>query len=468
MNAPTHCSYVYDRYECPLPISADNNCILHAKAEGKDEAQFLDALRRKIRSDQEDQDVAAIHLEGIIVPGEFTWRDVVDGLEIKKPVRFSRATFSASADADFSEATFAASTDFSEATFTANAYFFGATFTANAYFFGAAFSVNAYFSGATFAASTDFSEATFANANFSGATFSTYADFSGATFADASFNGAAFKQRLTFQSINPPHEDAAEDKPAPEGETPPGRSFRLNFSSVVLEQPQLVSFEDVDLTQASFLYTNLSHVRFIAVAWAEEQERLWRIPLPASTHYQIGDHVTLEQQWKRLSAEERQQRAALVADEYRQLRMNLESDHQEIEAGHFYIGQMDMRRLDTNVPWQQRTFLSAYRFLAMYGQSAWRPLVFYLLLSLALGLTYLMTGTVTEVADHHWAWGGRLFFLSGDFWKAFFLAASAGALLRDSVHGTGAWGAALVYLNTVADIFLIALFGIALRRHFHR
>ena len=36
----------------------------------------------------------------------------------------------------------------------------------------------------------------------------------------------------------------------------------------------------------------------------------------------------------------------LVAEEYRQLRLNYESNRQEAEAGAFYIGQMEMRRRD--------------------------------------------------------------------------------------------------------------------------
>ncbi len=471
MTTPTHCSYVYDspRYECRLPAqTGSDKCILHTPAGGKDQAQFLTALRRKVQSDQQDLGIDAIHLEGIIAPGEFTWREVVEGLEIKKSIRFISATFSA--NADFSEATFSADAYFWRTTFSAGAYFWRATFSANTYFWEATFAATAYFSQANFAANVDFFGATFAtNANFGQATFSADAGFWEATFAaNADFSQATFMQRLTFRSLNPPREETVEGKSASEDEAPPARVFPLDFSSVILEQPRLVSFEDIDLSGASFLSTNLSHVRFIAVAWASKRERLWRMHLPGSTHFQIGDHVKLEEQWKGLNAEQRQQRAALVADEYRQLRLNLESDHQEIEAGHFYIGQMDMRRkvLSRRDPYDWGLWL--YRQIAMYGQSAWRPLLFYLFLSAALGLTYLFTGTVTEVADHHWAWGGRPFVLLGDFWKAFFLAASAGALLRDSVHGVGGCGAALVYLNMVADIFLIALFVIALRRHFHR
>lgn len=246
------------------------------------------------------------------------------------------------------------------------------------------------------------------------------------------------------------------------------RSFPLDFSSVILEQPHLVSFEDVDLSRASFLYTNLSQVRFIAVTWHRGVERLWRLPLFESVHFQIGDHVKLREERDDLSADDLQLRAALVADVYRQLRLNLEGARQEIEAGHFYIGQMDMRLMSSGFSRPQRAFLWAYRYLAMYGQSAWRPLLLYLLASSLFGLAYMMTGTIAEIVDHQWVGSGSPFFLSGEFWKATVLAASAGALIRESMHGVGGWGALLVYLNMVVDIFLIALFIVALRRHFHR
>jgi hypothetical protein len=101
---------------------------------------------------------------------------------------------------------------------------------------------------------------------------------------------------------------------------------------------------------------------------------LWPfLPRPRHARTVIHDEVALNQTFKSLDR-------PLVAELYRQLRLNYEKSLQEAEADYFYFGQMEMRRQDPTKLRHYRWMLGAYRFLAMYGESYRRPPVFYLFL----------------------------------------------------------------------------------------
>ncbi|MBI2165258.1 MAG: pentapeptide repeat-containing protein [Chloroflexi bacterium] len=476
----TTCSYTrvylaYPQYRCPLPVEAGQPvCILHDTNPAKDQAAFLTSLRSKIRQDSADPGATNIRLDGTVFPGDFRWDVAIAGVDSTKGVSFPEATFSGRAL--FSGVTFTGDAYFVGVTFTGDAYFVGVTFTGDATFSFATFSGNAGFARATFSGDAYFVGATFTgDASFIGATFSGNANFSQAKFTDdANFHWATFRQRLVFSSLNSRNQerDTALTEAAPGDAAGMNRAFTLHFHSVILEQPHLVSFEDVDLSKASFLYTNLSQVRFIAVTWARKKKRLWRFPLVKTNQYVIGDHLELEGKWETLAPGERQQQAALVADVYRQLRLNLEGTRQEVEAGHFYIGQMDMRLRDPQFSWPQRALLHVYRALAMYGESAWRPLFLYLLISIGFAFLYLWCGFAWNDAavpvQYGPFWSDGLTFPISDYGKAWFIAATAGTPLRANIQFIGSWGYVVLFLNMVLGIFFIALFVIALRRHYRR
>ncbi|MBI4311636.1 MAG: hypothetical protein HY681_07620 [Chloroflexi bacterium] len=250
------------------------------------------------------------------------------------------------------------------------------------------------------------------------------------------------------------------------------------------------------LSRVSFLRTNLAKVQFTDITWAKKAERL----LSWVEHNVLYDHLEMEREEENrkekgtipaenegntpgeeeASKPDRQQRenqnkARLVANLYRQLRLNYEGQKQEVEAGHFYIGQMDMRRRDPDTGWFTRNVaLRVYRAVAMYGESAWRPLVVYLLTSLLFAALYLYAGFYWsgeephEAVDYAWRWGGAFLPFGGDYLKAWYLALTAGSLLRGNAQVMADWGLIVAYFNMVWDIFLIALFVIALRRHFRR
>lgn len=67
-------------------------------------------------------------------------------------------------------------------------------------------------------------------------------------------------------------------------------------------------------------------------------------------------------------------RAAEVAGVYRALRKALESEADEPGASDFYYGEMEMRRLDTDISWAERLVIFIYWLVAGYGLRATRAL----------------------------------------------------------------------------------------------
>ena len=460
-------------YRCPLEeADATGLCILHSKNESKDRAAFLAALRGKVQRDNEDTGAREIRLDGVVFPGPLVWWAVVTDMRpTAKPLSFSWVAFSEKAD-------------FSWVTFTWEAYFKKATFSGNADFSGATFTGDAVFLGATFSGS---------------------ADFRGANFTrDAVFWGATFKGRTLFQHTTFPTKE---------------EQGWVSFQELAIEKPEEFFFEDVALSRTSFLRTNLTKVQFTDVTWATKPERVlpsWahnilvsvfrRLPPKAQRvtrllrveHNVLYDHLEMEREEKshkekgtaptqnraitpgegeegRADRQQRetQNKARLVANLYRQLRLNYESSRQEGEAGHFYIGQMDMRRRDPDTVGFTRLALASYRAVAMYGESAWRPLILYFLFSFLLfAPLYLFAGfswgDPPQSVSYVLTWHGTLFPFGGDYLKAWYLSVTAGTLLRGNVQVIADWGLVLAYVNMVWDIFLISLFLIALRRHFRR
>lgn len=251
-----------------------------------------------------------------------------------------------------------------------------------------------------------------------------------------------------------------------------------SFQELILENPQEVRFEGVDLSRVSFLRTDVSQVRFVGCTWPQNPElTLWPLTnvFPflkwfTTKRAAIHDELALGAPdnnlpgWQRRyyhsrivasatpnnDLKSRQEKQHLVADLYRQLRLNFEGTKQEVEAGDFYIGQMEMRRQDTAFPRPYRLLLAAYRVLAMYGQSYARPFFWYAFILaplFALGYTFL--------SDLPYAEG-------------LFTALTAGALFNQLPDGIEAWEKLLVYFNMLADFLLLGLILVATRRHFTR
>ena len=148
----------------------------------------------------------------------------------------------------------------------------------------------------------------------------------------------------------------------------------------------------------------------------------------------------------------------LVADLYRQLRLNLEGSKQEIEAAYFYVGQMDMRLLDPDIPWWHKIPLRVYRWSAMYGESWYRPLAIYFLLAFLFAFLYMWGG---------FYWHGEAIHFEHMI-AAWYVAATAGGLLKADAQVIHPLLPLVQYVNALADILLLSLTVIALRRQFRR
>ncbi len=163
-----------------------------------------------------------------------------------------------------------------------------------------------------------------------------------------------------------------------------------------------------------------------------------------------------------------QESASQAAELYRQLRVNLEENRQHIEAGDFYVGQMDMRLRDSSLGGLHRRLLRLYGVAALYGESYWRPLALYGITALLFGLGYLWAGfnsvhrpvfDLTRVAD--------LTFWK-DYVEAVVLALRAGPIPVSEPVAVSRWMLPLRYLNALANVMLLAVAVIALRRAFRR
>ncbi len=262
--------------------------------------------------------------------------------QFEKPVNFTDATFE---EADFREATFER-VDFRGATFIGKADFYKAKFK------------EAYFPGATFEKAY-FSVAKFKEAYFSDATFIGKAEFIGATFiGKAHFVGTRFGVAV--------------------------------FAYAVFYKPKEVRFQDVDLSNVCFTYADVTDVDFVNVTWAKKRSGLGS-RLRVAEEELIGRwEVTYEG----------------VAQLYCRLRRNYESNYRFIEAGDFFIGEMEMRRLNVDtrfknravkngVLWLKRnlSLLAIYKYLSLYGESYHR-------------LTVLAISIILSFAAINWLTGG--------------------------------------------------------------
>ena len=422
---------------------------------------FEQTLRSKIVREEISPDIDQVDLTAVVFPGEANF----EGRVLKKHVSFAHATFTR--EARFRDTVFMGMVSFGEAKFDADALFLGARFGGTASFGSAEFSRAADFVNAEMAGDVDFwgtrfrREALFASARFHrkadfwGATFEDEADFSNTALeGETHFRDAEFAKRSDFSAslisgnlyfIHTSFRGSD------------GRAASV-FRSLVIESVPGVRFEGVDLSKVSFLRTDVSQLQFVACKWARMVDPLLLWPFPFApprplTHSRsaIWDEVELDE--RRRQGEDISAELPLVADQYRQLRINLEARRQEVAAGDFYIGQMEMRRRDhRDFDPIYRGLLGFYRLVAMYGQSYWRPFVIYaFILAPLFALAYWVLGEKVAYAD------------------GLFVGLTAGALLQGLVPtGIESWDLMVLYLNMLADIALLGLILLALGRRFRR
>jgi hypothetical protein len=170
-------------------------------------------------------------------------------------------------------------------------------------------------------------------------------------------------------------------------------------------------------------------------------------------------------------AVERATRARTVEGSYRQLRAALEDAKAAPAAADFYYGEMEMRRMAAPTPSMERTLLWLYKVTSGYGLRAWRALVSYAVILLAVSAA-LRWSTITFVSDVRSAVGitgsgrGLSFHHFGDVLA--FVARSSVSFLTPTTSGLTAWGTALLLLVRFAAPVFLALATLAIRARVRR
>ena len=218
------------------------------------------------------------------------------------------------------------------------------------------------FSEAHFLNETTFNKAEFDNeARFSGVKFEKEVDFYSTTFkGNVDFLAATFNEKTLF---------------AGGGET---KVFFVEcyFPRIRLGKEATLTFEDVDLSNAVFLDTNIEPFVFRNVSWHQTRSR----------------KRALLNEFPPIKGNESESEYESIAENYRQLVLNYEKKRAYEAAEDFHIGEMEMRRKKKGV--ESKSILSKrirewfnaynlYRLLSNYGTSYWQAfgvLIFFVLI----------------------------------------------------------------------------------------
>jgi uncharacterized protein YjbI with pentapeptide repeats len=411
-------------------------CIFHE--ESKDVREFLSEFLKELQGDESDG--RTLDFTGAIFPSMFFYHARKPPI-FGKPVsfvgaRFAYAHFGQQAptfwpltddERPLPGVTFEKEARFDCATFL-YANFDRVTFSKEVSFETAEFKEGATFDGAHFLthfSTTDFDRAKFGGpADFSSAEFQGLADFMSAEFQDSvSFDGTIFRYAIFDYSVfqkDLSFEGAVFHK----GRFVPDRiggkcrfvnsaflgdiafnSLETSVSSKVefvgdinaqhadlktiweqcdqLERGELAKTWGAELKQlettfeegylamdmVSLLETDAKDMRFVNVSWGQKQ---------MSGSFNILKRTAIHDEMLLYEVPIARRNYGAVARLYRELRHNYEQELRYPEAGDFYIGEMEMRRLQTSRQhlrgwgWLRRNLLSPiawYRNLALYGES---------------------------------------------------------------------------------------------------
>lgn len=381
------------------------------------------------------------------------------GAEFDKSATFCDAKFAGGAF--FGEVAFSQESDFLRVIFTGNANFSDARFLKQAAFPWAMFNGYATFEKTVFSEGVDLSDSTFAKdadffeAIFNGvpvfarASFTGAADFRSAQFSDQSYFGAAmfkqggdFSHALFSKTVN--FTDARFSGPT---YFSPGFKQEAIFEQIVSEPKDSLRFISADLSRCRFLGTDVRKLYFLDVRWAS-----------------IGGRDGVYDEVIRLQPGEQRQWAQ-IEELYRQLKQNYEERRDYERAGHFHVGEKEMRLRNPSTRIDLRILLALYKGISGYGENYRRPffwLVVLLLITsgtaLVHGLT-MKTGTTTttllpnSLSDWRWA---LLYGLETIFHlpSQDFVPQGFGRVIRTTA--------------SILGPVLIALFGLALRQRLKR
>jgi uncharacterized protein YjbI with pentapeptide repeats len=315
----------------------NKKCIFHLENKSIEEAKIFEiAFWRELERMQKNENIKELDFTGFIFPNEISFSHYL----FEKPVFFIGARFNNITI--FFDVQFNNRADFHKVQFNNRADFSFAQFNNEVSFSFAQFNNEVYFSFAQFNNEVSFFYTQFNNKAY----FSS--EFNNKTYFDYS----EFRGVVSFINAKLPY--SSEDL--------------ISFKSVKFHKPKDVGFQNLDLSNVSFLNTDVTEVEFMDVNWRKNGR------LVVADENRIG--------------KDKKVTYGAVAQLYRRLRRNYETNYRFAEAGDFFIGEMEMRRLDVNtnimnekirniVLWFKRNFslLCLYKHLSLYGESYVRPMM---------------------------------------------------------------------------------------------
>src|SRR5215217_8188810 len=306
-------------------LPADNEhegkeyCVLHCPSVDKDQAEFEEAVEKKVKD--KDFDFRGVYFPGWQSLAPFRISTLPNGT-FEELADFSDATFKERAV--FSRATFKKMAHFDRSTFEGEANFLNGTFEGLATFHDAIFKESATFSDATFKELATFHGAIFEGqailesdrkAIFGYATFKGKADFSGATFEELRFEDVTFEEEAYL--------DTTTFKREAYFRGPETFSRVADFQFARIEKPELFSFHRGRLRPSWFINVDPRRFDFTEVQWPgqpggpkvtldDEIRSLQNRNIQAS----YNPYILLAQACRRLSANAEDNREYPIANEF--------------------------------------------------------------------------------------------------------------------------------------------------------
>jgi hypothetical protein len=355
-----------------------------------------------------------------------------------------------------------------EAQFGDEAFFLRTKYSNKALFMNTKFGDKALFDGAQFGKAS-FWSAQFGNGtSFRVTKFGNETTFVNLKFRDQlSFCRARFIGETLFQSI--PFEQ-------------PNTNV-IDFTGVVFEKPHQVHMHNMDMNSIALVRTNVQDVNFLDCTWPTIGKRYGVFDEIYYSKLQKSDHKKEQESERFLEPASLEE----IEQLYLRLQSNCESNKRYDEAGDFYIGAMEMRRLQIaqNKNWLKRwlrqnvlSLEAWYRNVSFYGERWTRTLLWMLLVVFLFPAIYLLSGFEYPAMN---PMNGQYTFLNydlgritkpsqlvEDYLKALDVSFHTFTFQRDPHFRLTTIGRFISVFESAISATLLALFLLAIRRRFRR
>ncbi|MFF8452728.1 pentapeptide repeat-containing protein [Streptomyces leeuwenhoekii] len=347
----------------------------------------------------------------------FTGATEFDGAVFNDYAVFGDATFKGTAG--FYQVIFSHDARFARATFSHDAWFDRASFTGDAMFRGASFAGATGFRGVVVTGDAQFDEGRFESASrlgplvcggrvvLDGAVFQRPVTVEAAAhrvscartwwastatlhlrYAELDLRDAVLEYPVVVAARPTPFLPSGVSEPLPETELS-GQDPGVRLYTVGGVDAAHLALHTIDLSRCRF--AGAVHLDQLKVdgwctfaptptGWSRRFPWRWarRTTLVEEHHWRVrtARHPARARGWTLPPPDAPELRPAAVAALYRQLRKSLEDGKNEPGAAHFYFGECEMRRRDTDgTPWSERALLAVYWALSGYGLRAFRALI---------------------------------------------------------------------------------------------